>query len=423
MLMDDIFKKEKKTIDQIHQEVRMGKTNETATLYNGFSFVKLNNLWYSQVQTQGTLLDISFEYHPTELEDIGMEKLSKQFYNLENIYITFNPDDEGLQYVAVAAGKLTLGLSRAGNIMPLAACTKNITEPCQQRPIVSCDNAPDSVAVIQLEQAEKTSIEIKRNCVLITGKDKELTRAAERFLMGMYGIIFMNQTEEEIKQEIDNANYCTTADDCEFVGGKCPFGCNIYVNRNESSRIDSMIKGFDSDCAYKCILSERVDCIEGECEARMPQMVGGDIDEHGCIGSAGYTWCEAKQKCLRTWEEPCEDNTTIVGGDKDEHGCIGSAGYVWCEPKQKCLRIWEEPCEPCSKEGTEFSMEYSEAKLIVQEKCNMTLKDTYMCNNVTGTWWIDVESDKEGCAPACVVDVETKAAEINWRCTGAVVVE
>lgn len=35
------------------------------------------------------------------------------------------------------------------------------------------------------------------------------------------------------------------------------------------------------------------------------QVVGGDRDEHGCIASAGYSWCEAKQKCLRTWEEPC----------------------------------------------------------------------------------------------------------------------
>ncbi len=36
----------------------------------------------------------------------------------------------------------------------------------------------------------------------------------------------------------------------------------------------------------------------------------------------------------------------LVGGDKDSHGCIGSAGYMWCEAKTKCLRIWEEPCWP-----------------------------------------------------------------------------
>jgi len=79
-------------------------------------------------------------------------------------------------------------------------------------------------------------------------------------------------------------------------------------------------------------------------------LVGGDKDEHGCIASAGYTWCEPKQKCLREWEEPCGDaaaaTTTemMPGSDKDEHGCIGSAGYTWCEPKQTCLREWEEPC-------------------------------------------------------------------------------
>jgi len=35
----------------------------------------------------------------------------------------------------------------------------------------------------------------------------------------------------------------------------------------------------------------------------------------------------------------------LIGGDKDEHGCLIAAGYSWCEAKQKCLRIWEEPCE------------------------------------------------------------------------------
>lgn len=38
------------------------------------------------------------------------------------------------------------------------------------------------------------------------------------------------------------------------------------------------------------------------------QMVGSDADVHGCIGSAGYTWCEAKQECLRLWEAKCDDN-------------------------------------------------------------------------------------------------------------------
>ena len=45
-------------------------------------------------------------------------------------------------------------------------------------------------------------------------------------------------------------------------------------------------------------------------DQELPVVVGGDRDEHGCIGSAGYSWCEAKQKCLRVWEEDCSSAST-----------------------------------------------------------------------------------------------------------------
>jgi len=41
-------------------------------------------------------------------------------------------------------------------------------------------------------------------------------------------------------------------------------------------------------------------------------LVGGDRDSHGCIGSAGYSWCEVKNKCLRPWEETCSAITTNI---------------------------------------------------------------------------------------------------------------
>jgi hypothetical protein len=74
-----------------------------------------------------------------------------------------------------------------------------------------------------------------------------------------------------------------------------------------------------------------------------PSLIGGDKDDHGCLIAAGYSWCEAKQKCLRTWEENCSSGN-LVGNDKDEHGCIPSAGYSWCEARQECIRPWETNC-------------------------------------------------------------------------------
>ena len=45
-------------------------------------------------------------------------------------------------------------------------------------------------------------------------------------------------------------------------------------------------------------------------------------------------------------DEPVgEDKQDLVGGDVDDHGCKGSAGYMWCEAKEKCLRIFEEGCD------------------------------------------------------------------------------
>jgi len=39
----------------------------------------------------------------------------------------------------------------------------------------------------------------------------------------------------------------------------------------------------------------------------------------------------------------CSDFVTsiIVGNDSDEHGCIGSAGYSYCNWTYSCIRIWE----------------------------------------------------------------------------------
>jgi putative hemolysin len=49
-------------------------------------------------------------------------------------------------------------------------------------------------------------------------------------------------------------------------------------------------------------------------------------------------------------EEPAGDqsaaNGDLIGGQTDEHGCLIAAGYSWCEAEQKCLRSWEETCGP-----------------------------------------------------------------------------
>jgi len=45
------------------------------------------------------------------------------------------------------------------------------------------------------------------------------------------------------------------------------------------------------------------------------KIIGGDTDDYGCLLTAGYRWCDTKQKCLRTWEEDCPGG--IVEEDKN----------------------------------------------------------------------------------------------------------
>jgi hypothetical protein len=48
--------------------------------------------------------------------------------------------------------------------------------------------------------------------------------------------------------------------------------------------------------------------------------------------------------CIAACCGRCVPDSPVLGGDRDEHGCIPSAGYVWCEPLGECIRPWETDC-------------------------------------------------------------------------------
>jgi hypothetical protein len=70
------------------------------------------------------------------------------------------------------------------------------------------------------------------------------------------------------------------------------------------------------------------------------------------------------------------------------------------------------------------AMTEKEAKEIALRSCvkaGETL-GTGSYNPNSHTWWFDAKLHpaKAGCNPACVVDTQSKTAEINWRCTGLI---
>ena len=66
------------------------------------------------------------------------------------------------------------------------------------------------------------------------------------------------------------------------------------------------------------------------------------------------------------------DSKHQVGGDKDQHGCLGSAGYTWSYLKQTCIRSFELPIQLLNPEATttsglHFSNDGKQAELFLPD--------------------------------------------------------
>ena len=92
-----------------------------------------------------------------------------------------------------------------------------------------------------------------------------------------------------------------------------------------------------------------------------------------------------------------------------------------CAETEECIENVCTESETCTKTESGETMRWREAKQFAEaasECANLT--QTRTCNAETGTWWIDLDIEMEGCAPACVINVVNGSAEVNWRCTGLI---
>lgn len=159
---------------------------ETMT-YNGFKFVKIGPLWYFQWQEDSQLYNVPLRYNPKEVVDVPVTGVYDERFQQSDIYLTFDPAESGLSYIALSASELSISLSTVMGINIIAACTSNTTEACWDRPIITCDNTDK--AIIYLREAPEAKIVLAGNCVVVQGKDIELLRAVDKLLYLWYKII------------------------------------------------------------------------------------------------------------------------------------------------------------------------------------------------------------------------------------------
>jgi hypothetical protein len=154
--------------------------------YNQYEFKKLGNLWQTEVQINNRLITIPLHYAPWETKYIPLLGRLNTSFDQGPLYVTFDPESSNKSMIALAAGELSLNLARGINRELIAACSKNQTDACLNRPLINCDNKNESV--IYLKESIEPSVIFDENCIIIRGNATNLLMAVDRLLFLWYGI-------------------------------------------------------------------------------------------------------------------------------------------------------------------------------------------------------------------------------------------
>jgi len=161
------------------------------------------------------------------------------------------------------------------------------------------------------------------------------------------------------------------------------------------------------------------------------QKVGGAQDAHGCLSTAGYSWCAKEQNCVRPWElasarqisihtvadfnNYCNNATTSapeVGNDADAHKCLASAGYSWCQKENKCVKSWE-LMKSLSLESTPMSFQTYCANCLASAGYSYCYAEQKCVRPWELAKELAIESTPESINSYCSQDPATKSAPVG----------
>lgn len=177
-------------IDQLHQEnLEEELGDEEGYVYNGYSFVYADGLWWTEMNKFGTLLKVPLHFGPRELEGIPVEgELDARFNSGENIYIAIDPNVYD-KYYTLAISELSFNTVKGMDRVPVGACTEE-NYVCDNRSLISCGNNPLNRPVVELAYEEGPGIELNGTCIKVKGNaGYDIVKSVNRLLYQWYGIM------------------------------------------------------------------------------------------------------------------------------------------------------------------------------------------------------------------------------------------
>jgi len=179
--------------DAMHKANLEGKLpKELGYIYNGFSFIKIDETtWFTKIivpNVKDGVINLQLRYGPRDLEDVKVSGDINYITQFDSAYIAFDPTSENLSGIAIGAADLTANLMKTLNITPVSACTKNETEACATKNIISCIKDPE-YPIYFFRLADNPALIAKGNCLIIEGNGKDIVKAVDRLVLNWYGVM------------------------------------------------------------------------------------------------------------------------------------------------------------------------------------------------------------------------------------------
>jgi hypothetical protein len=177
------------SIDELHDKNIQGNVDEEeGYVYRGYSVVKVDGLWWTEINRFGTLVKFPLHFGPKEVESIEMEgELDAGFNQGEELYIAIDPDVAD-KYYTLALSELSFNVAKGIDRLPVGSCTKE-NYACDNRTIISCENTQGKPVVELALAPGEPRVELIDTCIKISGNEYGIVKAVDRVLYKWYQVM------------------------------------------------------------------------------------------------------------------------------------------------------------------------------------------------------------------------------------------
>jgi len=156
--------------------------------YGPYEFEFRDNMWAFEWQQEDKIYNIPLRFNPNQVENVSIRGSLNESFNRDEIFLSFNPETGNYSTMSLATGELALNMVKALGVKPIAACTKNMTDACEDRPILTCDTYPNTSVILIRDEGE-ARIWLQGDCIVLFGEEFELLRSVDRLLYQWYGVL------------------------------------------------------------------------------------------------------------------------------------------------------------------------------------------------------------------------------------------